>query len=451
VGDFSGLQIALSSLYAQRKALDVTGQNLANVNTEGYSRQRVTMTSDSGPLQPAIFSRWTGAGGGVRTGDVQRLRDQFLELRGYQEHAQEGELGQLQVTLGRIEQLVNEPSDDAIAAQLADFWAGWDDVANRPDDLAARSQLIQRGVTLAAGFQELDASLGALRQSNVDQVIATVDEINAAARSIADLNRSIQAAVNTGLTPNDLMDQRDVLIAGLASKAGVTVRPNDAGTVDVFVGATALVRGTEVRELEAATDPAPPNDELVRWTSDQSPAAVGGRLDGLLQSINDVIPRYRAAMQAAVTQATTATNTAHAGGFDLNGSPGVPFFVTTPTGFAVNPLIVADPRLVAAAGAPGTLDGSVARALAATTGPDATYRAAVTQLGVEAQTANRRVDTQAAVVRQIDAARDSEAGVNLDEEMTNMVMFQHAYDAAARFMTTIDSVLDTLINHTGVG
>src|SRR3954466_7864125 len=92
MGDFSGLQIALSSLYAQRKALDVTGQNLANVNTEGYSRQRVDMTSDSGPLTPAFFSQWVGTGMGVRAGSVQRLRDQFMELRGYQEHATQTQL-----------------------------------------------------------------------------------------------------------------------------------------------------------------------------------------------------------------------------------------------------------------------------------------------------------------------------------------------------------------------
>jgi len=115
MGDFSGLQIALSSLYAQRKALDVTGQNLANVNTDGYSRQRVNLTSNSGPITPALYSRWVGTGLGVESGSVQRLRDQFLELRGYQEHSADAQLTTVQGTMGRVELAFGEPSDTAIA------------------------------------------------------------------------------------------------------------------------------------------------------------------------------------------------------------------------------------------------------------------------------------------------------------------------------------------------
>src|SRR5207237_4748373 len=127
--------IALSSLYAQQKAIQVTGQNVANVNTEGYSRQRVGMTADSGPVTPAIQSRYTGTGSGVLTGDITRIRDQFLDVRSNQEHAVDAGLQQSQSVLSRVELAFDEPSDDGLSKLISGFLAGFDDVANNPDDL----------------------------------------------------------------------------------------------------------------------------------------------------------------------------------------------------------------------------------------------------------------------------------------------------------------------------
>ena len=170
MSDFAGLRIALSSLHAQRRALEVTGQNVANLNTEGYSRQRVTMTAESGPITPAIFSKFTGTGLGVRAGAVERLRDQFMEMRGYQEHAVESGLRGSQGILARVERSFNEPSDTGLSALMSDFFAGWDDVANSPTDLAARTQLVERAQTLAIGLSQLDASLSQLRQSSIAEL-----------------------------------------------------------------------------------------------------------------------------------------------------------------------------------------------------------------------------------------------------------------------------------------
>src|SRR5438270_9205960 len=209
MSDFNGLRIALSSLYAQQKAIQVTGQNIANVNTEGYSRQRVEMTADSGPVTPAVESRYTGPGLGVLTGDTTRLRDQFLDLRSYQEHAVDAGLKQSQSVLSRIELAVDEPSDSGLSKTISGFLAGFDDVANNPDDQAARAQLVEQGKTLAAGFTQLDTTLATQRTSAVDELSSLVDEVNTSASQIAGLNQNITSAVNNGLSPNELMDQRD--------------------------------------------------------------------------------------------------------------------------------------------------------------------------------------------------------------------------------------------------
>jgi flagellar hook-associated protein 1 FlgK len=452
VSDFNGLRIALSSLYAQRKALQVTGQNIANVNTEGYSRQRVELVADSGPSTPAIESRYAGPGMGVLTGDTTRLRDQFLELRSYQEHAVDSGLQESQSVLSRIELAFDEPSDDGLSKLIAGFLAAFDDVANNPEDMAARAQLVEQGRTLMSGFTQLDNALAMQRSSSIDELGSLVDEVNQAAARVAELNQNITSAINNGFSPNELMDQRDQLIGQMAEQVGVTVRPSEDGTVNVFIGGTAIVRGTQVSPLrvEVGTDPA--QTVRVTWAADSYPAGVAGSAGGLLSGINEVIPRYRDGLTAVAQQVADDVNAVHRTGYALDGSTNRDFFVTDPSGrFVVDPAIVADPKLVAASASAGaTRDGSVAQQIAELTGVGDTYQRLVVGLGVESQATNRRVDVQASIVEHVDAARESAAGVNLDEEMASMLQFQHAYDAAARFLTAVDQTLDTLINQTGL-
>jgi flagellar hook-associated protein FlgK len=452
MSDFNGLRIALSSLYAQQKAIQVTGQNIANVNTDGYSRQRVEMTADSGPVTPAMQSRYPGPGSGVLTGDTTRIRDQFLDLRSYQEHAVDAGLTQSQSVLSRVELAFDEPSDDGLSKLISGFLAGFDDVANNPDDMAARAQLVEQGKTLAAGFTQLDAALATQRTSSISELDSLVGEVNGAAAQIAELNQNITSAINNGFSPNELMDQRDQLVSQLAEQVGVTVQNGDSGQIDVFVGGTALVRGTKAAALKVDVGTDPAQTVRVTWADDNYPAGVSGTAGGMLSGVNDVIPRYRAGLAAVAQQLSSDVNAVHHTGYALDGSPGLDFFTTDSSGnMVVNPAIAADPRLVAASGSAGaTRDGSVAQQIAELTGVGDSYQQLVVKLGVESQAVNRRVDVQASIVQHVDAARDSVSGVNLDEEMTNMLQFQHAYDAAARFLTAVDQTLDTLINSTGL-
>ncbi|HLF41341.1 MAG TPA: flagellar hook-associated protein FlgK, partial [Acidimicrobiia bacterium] len=376
MSDFDGLRIALSSLVAQRRALETAGQNVANVNTDGYSRQRVELTAEGGPLAAAIHSRWTGGGLGVRSTGTERLRDQFLELRGYQEHAADAGLARSQGILTRVELAFAEPGDTGLAALLSDFWAGWDDVANRPDDLAARTQLVERATTLANGFHQLDSTMATIRRSSITELQAMVADVNGTADRIAELNAQIQSSVHAGLSPNELMDQRDLLVSGLSEQIGVAVRPNPdgSGMVDVFVGGTALVRGTRAEKLAVTVGTDPAETVRVEWEKDGYPASPTGQAGALLSAVNDVLPRYRAAVAAVAQQVHDDVNALHTGGYAPDGSTGRPFFSMGPEGLEVNAVIAADPRLVAAAGGPGApRDGSLAQRLAELSGADDTY------------------------------------------------------------------------------
>jgi flagellar hook-associated protein 1 FlgK len=456
---FSGLNIGLSSLYAQRRGLEVTGHNIANANTEGYSRQRVRLEADSGPITPAYHSRWNGAGNGVVVADVQRLRDVFLESRAVHERGSEAGLRGRALVLGRVEAILSEPGDLGLQSQLSEFWSGWDDIANQPTDLAGRSQLLQRAQTLATGINQASARLDGQWSASREQLQATVQDINATAEAVAQLNAGVMAATKAGLSPNDLSDQRDLLVQRLGDLAGVSLRAGDAGSVDVFVGGTALVRGATAERLAvrgASELTTPAGTVSVAWEKDGFAAPAGGAAAGLQAGLNEVLPRYRDGLDALAGALRTTVNTQHRLGTDAAGLAGGDFF----SGTSAADLRVAftDPARIAASSAPvgGTGDrgGGNAAAMAelatAPGGPDALYRRTIVQLGVEAQTANRRVDIQTDILRQVEAQRESEAGVNLDEEMANMLAYQRGYEGAARFVTAIDQMLDTLINRTGL-
>jgi flagellar hook-associated protein FlgK len=467
VSDFFGLRVALSSLYAQRRGLEVTGHNVANVNTEGYSRQRVGLQAAGASTVPALHARWEGAGAGVDVTGVDRLRDQFLESRALVEHSVDSRLRQSQQVMARSELVFAEPGPNGLQAELAEFWAGWGDIANQPTDLAARSQILERSKTLATSFNRTRDELGTLWGASAEQLKVTVDDVNATAARVAELNAAIERATKSDLSPNDLADQRDLLALKLAQSVGATVRPGEAGVVDVYLGGTALVRGSRAETLQVSvpdgTSVANADQKgqavQIQWAKDGYPAMVsGGRAGGLLDGLNRVLPATRAGIDQIAKSVADVVNAQQAQGYDLGGTEGGPLFGwdTPPrTGLTVQ---ISDPARIAAAAEPPnggpSVDGRNALRMgdlaAKPTGPDQAYRSFIVALGVETQAINRQVDIQANITGQVDAVRDAESGVNLDEEMANMVAYQHAYSAASRLLTAVDEMLETLIRGTGV-
>ena len=467
---FGSLSTALSALYAQQRGLDVTGQNIANANTEGYSRQRVDLKSVGAPTVPAIWATYEGAGGGVTVSDVQRLRDMFLESRAHSEHGRLSYLQTMSTTLANVEQTLGEPGETGLAAQLGEFWGYWHDVANNPGDLAARGQLLQQAGTITTTFHNVSTALAAQWNSQREQLGTIADEVTATAARVAELNAAIARATQAGTPANELADQRDLLATRLAELVGSTTKASTDGQVDVYVGGTALVRGATSNGLavkgpgDFASRGTPPTPVTLEWTNGSYAAAVQlGKAGALLESVNATIPGYLTDLDAVAAELATTVNAAHTAGWDLDGLPGAAFFSPTPATAATIQVALSQPRSVAASGVdpasttpPGpNLDGSNAAALgelpnATTSSADSTYRQLIVKLGVAAQTTNQRVDIQASTTTNLDSAREAQAGVSLDEEMVNMMSFQHAYAAAARVMTTIDETLDVLINRTGV-
>jgi flagellar hook-associated protein 1 FlgK len=466
---FSGISTALSALYAQRRGLDVTGQNIANVNTAGYSRQRADLTASEANGVASLWSVSQGVGSGVQITNVGRLRDGFLEDRARAEHARSAYLDTRSSSLQDIEQVLAEPSDTGIAHQLGDLWAGFADVSNNPGSEAPRSQLLQRAQTIAGTLNQSSSALSRQWNAQREQVESLVVEINSAATGVGDLNQAIIRATQAGLPSNELADRRDVLTQRLSELTGGVGRAGDNGSVDFYIEGTALVMGPRAESLsvtgghrlaDADIDPV-----SVNWTHGGRPSGIStGIVGAVVENLDVSLPQYTKDLDALAAKLATLVNDKHAQGYDLDGNAGTPLFSgTTAADLAV---AISDPRKLAASSTQSLKtnpDGTqsptgnlgagnadlLGRLKTTPDGPDSTWRTLVVGIGVTVQTAKNRSDIQSAVTAKADDLRESVSGVNLDEEMANMLSYQRAYEGAARVMSTIDSVLDTLINRMG--
>src|SRR3954470_19338939 len=263
VSTFTGLQTALRGLLVEQRSIDVTGHNIANVGTPGFSRQEAALTASQALTIPAGAVEG-GAGAQLGTGvDVQtyrRIRDGFLDA---QYRAQSMRLGYHTATaaaLSDAETALAEPGDDGIAAQLSGFWDAWSDLANAPEDAAARQALVQQGRTLATAFATVDAQLGQLATAAGDEYAALTapgGKVDGIAKELGQLNGSISAALQTGSVPNDLLDRRDLLVDQLSELGQVSVTAKDDGAITVAFGdaGTPLVDGTTVTWPQPLTSP----------------------------------------------------------------------------------------------------------------------------------------------------------------------------------------------------
>jgi flagellar hook-associated protein 1 FlgK len=469
-GTFSGLNTATTALWAQQRALDVTGQNIANVNTDGYSRQRAELQSLGGTAVPAIYATSNSVGEGVSADKISRIRDAFLESRAQTEHATAASMTVADATYDQVQQAFREPGDTGIQSQLSDMWTAWGDVHNNSTDPGARTEVLQRTQTLVAGLHQTRETLDAQWSQNHDTLSTLVKDVNSTASSIADLNTAIKRATQAGLPTNDLADKRDTLVLKLSDQIGATSSPADDGAITVAIGGVTLVSGGSTLGLklvgssdpdDVATDP-----PKVVTSPGGTAVSVGGTAQGQIVAMTDTIPAYRNGLDAIAQQLATDLNAAHSAGYDQNGAQGEPLFDDGSGTLPVDPttitaanltLRITDPKKLAAASLSPTAAGGVTsgdntnadaiyQLSLDATGADSNYRKMIVSLGVDAASATSRLTTQSVISTQVDASRESVSGVSLDEEMTNMLQYQHAYAAAGKLVSTINDMLDTLIN-----
>ncbi len=298
------------------------------------------------------------------------------------------------------------------------------------------------------------------------QLRLEVQEINSLAQQIADLNALIGKAAAQGTAPNDLLDRRDLLLEELARLTTITVHPQAAGQINVNIGGISLVSGVNVRKLTFSEPEGVPAQ--VKWEGlDQDVNWQGGAVAGIIRARDQIIPSYRARLDDFAATFIAEFNAIHAAGYGLDNQTGIAFFQGTGAqNWSVNPAILDDNNdglsLIAAASEPDKAgDGSNAALLAGLKEKVLTFSSGmgtvdnffaslISSLGVESKNAQRMVQNQSQLVEHLSTWQESISGVSLDEEMTNLIRYQHAYSAAARAVTAIDEMLDTIINRLGL-
>ena len=459
-----GLSIGLSGLRAAQTMLETAAHNTANASTVGYSRQRVRLVA-APPFSYPAFNRsgFGQLGTGVAIAAVERVRDAFLDAEIRTQVGASAAWATRRDGLARVETILPEPSTAGLGSALARFWAAWHDVAAEPTSIAARTALVEQAATLASGINRVARQLADLSTSLDGELRDRIGEVNDLASRIATLNAQIQRVVVTGERANDLEDARDRLLEELSELVSVGVERQADGTVTVLVGGTDLVSGNTARRVVVGTDGA--GHVEARW-SWGDPIALGtGRLAALVELRDGPLAAYRAALDELAAGIADAVNALHVTGFDATGAAGGAFFTYTSgdaaATLAVDAAVAADPRRVAAAAAPGQPgDGTIAaaiaelrsaRILAAGTQTAADFYAGlVGKIGADSRSAQDVADGQAVVVDYLRNRREAISGVSLDEEAADMIRFQHAYAAAARLITAVDEMLDTLISRTGL-
>ena len=444
ISTFHGMQTSLRGLLAHQRAIDVTGNNIANADTEGYSRQEAVL-APSDPLRlPAFTGQGNAAdlGTGVDAVAYRRMRDTFLDLQYRAQNMKLGEESAEARSLEQAELALGEPGEDGISALLNKFWSSWGDAANNPESQAARQAVVDQGKILASAFASLDGKLqdvATRTMSDYTGLTAAGGEVDQIARELATLNEAIRNSIAVKGQPNDLLDRRDLLLDRLSALGRVTVTALSSGSVQVQFGdAPALLV----------------NDTAVAWPQAGLTPATGGRLGALLAvgQAGGTIDGYRAALNGVVGALATAVNNVHnPGGAGQNFfTVGVPAASTL--GVAVNANKWPADALGLRTGTTGAVGANdIALAIGGLRGgaSDSAYLGLVSRIGSDVREALRGETNAKVLVNAVNDRRQSAAGVSLDEEMTSLVRFQRGYQASARAMSTFDEMLDTLINRTG--
>ncbi len=474
---FMGLETARRGLSTQQYALETTGNNIANANTPGYTRQRVNFEPTE-PYPPKGMNRPElpgQMGTGVKAGTIQRVRESFLDLQYRQENTKYGYWNTRADALARMEEILNEPSEEGLSRVLDRFWQALQDLATTPDDPGARSVVRERALAVADTFHYLSQSLLTLRNNIEYDIEVTVKEINSIAVQLDNINKQIAGIEPHGYLPNDLYDERDRLLDRLSELVDIRVDykkydearfPLAEGTVSVsIVGAGhQLVDGRSLTYSEIDT------------SIDVSAQVQTGKLSSLKEMYDQYTEmlNYLDEMAYAFVK---EFNAVHREGYtlveDASGDKmtGVDFFVEFADGEIENAArnIRLDERILEsldyiAASATGAVgNGGNALRLAEVKNQKVTidgqlqgktiqgfFQEIIGELGVNAQEANRMKDNTDALRTSVDVRRESVSGVSLDEEMINLVRFQHAYNASARLITVIDQMLDKIINGMGI-
>ncbi|HEY4133106.1 MAG TPA: flagellar hook-associated protein FlgK, partial [Gemmatimonadaceae bacterium] len=461
---------ARQGMNAQQTAIQIASQNISNASNTGYSRQSVSLVES----QPTLFP-YGEVGTGVDVSTITRARDTMLDTSYRQSAGAQSNADATSGALGQIQDIFGEPTDTGLSSTMDAFWSSWSTLAQDPTNGAAKAVVIQSGNNVASTLNSYASQLDQLDQNNRETMNADVAQVNSLSSQIADLNRQIVTSQSNGQPANDLLDQRDNALDQMSQLIGGQIVYHANGSVAVYAGSRMVLDDTSVSKLEVQ-DGQPP---IIAYQGG-APAldGIGGKVGGELKISATTIPNAMSKLDSIASTLVTTVNSIHSSGQTFSGTPpvGTPagnfFAVTNPPPTGTDPLMTArgirlqvtDPSQIATASGTATGPGNVdvANQLAGlqdnsvafsdgagnslgTASFDDFYGQLVGDVATQTRQAQDDSTVQASLASNADTRRQSVSGVSTDEELINVIQFQHAYQAAARLVTVADEMAQTLI------
>lgn len=455
----NAMNLALTGLKAGQMGLNVAGHNIANVNTEGYTRQELVQQAAS----PITINKFT-FGTGVDVLDISRTRDAFVDTQYRSRNEELGSFEKQAESLSVIEGIVNEPSDTSLHNTIKNFFNSMQDLATNPESSSVRATVREQGRAMTTMFNQISTQLTDLQKSKNFEIEDIVNKVNENLRKIAELNLDIARSSAPGRTSNDLADQRDVLLDELSGLVDMNSFEDPAtGTVSVTIAGQAFVvngnylqLGTEVEHNAG--------QELIKVLNptDKSEIPISsGELYGLLQIRDKTIPNLISELDTLASSIIENVNDIHRQGYGIQGSrasapTNLDFFDGTDAAtISLSYEVLSDPSNIAASadGKPG--DNSNALAIAQLRNAEILNNDSftfedylggiVSSLGLEAKSMYEKVDTQQIMVDSLQNYREQLFGVNMDEELTNLIKYQQSFNAAARVITTVNELMGVVV------
>ena len=454
------VEIGKSALFTAQQAISVSGHNIANVNTPGFSRQEITLAEN----RPENGSPGQ-IGTGVHAESIRRSFDSFVEGQLLASRERLGEFTASRNALARLEPLFGDTNNIGIGAGLNEFFGALQDVATNPNDLSARTVFLSKATALASRFNQSAADLTSAQEFLDRQVGQTVTDVNRLTSQIADLNVKIAYAESSGQQANDLRDQRGVALAGLGELIEVSSIEDATGQLTVFAGRGHVLVDKE-RTYQLVGVPDLSNNGLLDVhydagagsTTDLTPVIQSGRLKGVLDVRDQTIPSLRTSLDTLASEVVTLVNQQHRLGFGLDSSTNQNFFVATGTTASTIAVGLTNVRQIAAsstaAGVPG--NNANALALAGLRSTDVASFGNVTfqeyysmiagSFGSTAQGVDGNLRAQEILHDQLTSQRAAISGVSMDEELANLLQYQRSFEAASRMIVIADEMFQTILS-----
>lgn len=451
---FQGIETASRALRAFQRNLDTTGHNIANVNTRGYSRQVVGLSATTPNVE---WSRGQiSIGSGVTVSTISRIRDGMLESRRQDAYSEQGRSEGSLSNLEKVQSTFLDAQGKGISSALSTFYNSWSALGSNPTSAASQLQVQSAGRDLAQKISGTYAHLKSQDASQTDQINQTLSDIQSIANQIGEINDEIKKQTVEGGSPNDLFDQRDQLISDLSKLVNVDTHIASDGTTSVFVGSFTLVDQVGATQFPTTVNAASStiSNAIGTWS------VTSGKLKGLFDNSNQVAG-YKTQLDDLANTLRTQVNSIHMAGFTSTGATGIQFFndsspQTGAADFALSAAVNASATNIVIGNTTAAGDGSAALAISGlrdikfaslgTRTSETFFADLASTVGRDVKVARNEVDTANALSEQLEAQVQDVAGVSLDDEMANMLRFQRSYQAAAKVLNTMDSLMGDLIN-----